>query len=244
MSDLPSEHDLLEPPAEAIIPVLPTPKFKVGETIYWPAVRSEEVKYTCPDCAGTQKWSVTTATATFEVNCQRCAEGGYKREFLTTYKKVAEARSLVVSAIEAALIANPDKYQSMYKVQYRETGHGWQVNEKDCCATEAEALALAEIMAERENKIHMEKFETKREHTICKMDLRHALAEEAAKKQRDAEIKYDKAIDAIKELKENHYGIDVRAKDFEYGGDTGYEKIARYLLSELDESHPESWGEY
>lgn len=133
---------------------LPTPKYRIGDTLWYAGVSSETAKLDCPDCAGTKVWLVKTANDVIETPCQRCCGGYMSRGChdkldLSYQIYVPKPGSFVVGRIEASTEGwrNGDK---LPEVMYWQT-NGSGRNETDIYGDEASAMAKSQIMADAKN---------------------------------------------------------------------------------------------
>ena len=225
--------------AEPLDLSLPVPKFKIGDTIYWPTTKTEHVVYDCPDCGGSAVWHVKTAKTEFDVPCQRCRSYGKQPpRTLTAMRYMPVVKSMVIAAIKAERNSEPSQWSRAQTVTYHEKHNtGWSVEEHKALASEVEALAIAEEMAAAENVKLDKRADEIRTREIAALDLTDALAAIESDTRRAAERKYEKAITEITEMPDHWYNFDSKYIEFEM------RKIARHILGELGEDIPEDWGE-
>jgi len=111
----------------------------IGDKVWVPMARIEQIEKTCPDCLGTARWHCTLPSGEeFDVECPRCYPGGY----LPSTGKVSEELSFVARAIKAnitGLRVNSDG------VEYTVTGGLLFRDERDVCDTEADAVARCAV---------------------------------------------------------------------------------------------------
>lgn len=129
-------------------------KYSVGDVVYWATTVTEKRTRPCPDCAGTKKWkAVSPAGGEYEFACPRCASGYYANRDTTldyhAYTPIASR--LTIGSIQVNTAA--DSYNSGNRYMCRETGigSGQVYSEDDLYETEAEAIAAAQIVADRQN---------------------------------------------------------------------------------------------
>jgi hypothetical protein len=133
---------------------LPTPKYRIGQTVWFAATRSTTATLPCPDCLGKKVWKVEMPSgATLETPCQRC-QGGY-----LSSGRQDDCLRLDYQAYEAA----PGSF-IIENVEARTKGHFagegpeityWSNNggrkEDALFATEEEARARSQVMADEAN---------------------------------------------------------------------------------------------
>lgn len=134
---------------------LPTPKFRIGDTVYTAEIETVTKRYPCPDCLGTGKWTVETpAGSKMETPCLRC--GSYSNTDLPSlFYTEAVARAQPFEIRTVSVKSTPDSW-SPELVEYSNRPHGGSCSyqtlpQGKAFATEAEALAAAEIMASLKN---------------------------------------------------------------------------------------------
>lgn len=125
---------------------IPTPRFAIGDTVYWPDVVQETAVLPCPDCNGTQKWeAVSPAGESFPMPCPRCSASQAE---LRTYKFSGTVRKLTIGSVRLDTSgSDPVEYMCL------ETGIGGGsiYRESRLGATEDEAKQhWPEMIAERE----------------------------------------------------------------------------------------------
>jgi hypothetical protein len=221
---------------------LPVPKFRIGDTIYWPATKTEHVVYACPDCGGSAVWQVKTAVTEFTVPCQRCRSyGKAPPRTLTAMRYLPDVKSMVIKSIKVERDSDPGKWGKARKVEYYEKGNsGWHVDEDTVFADRDEAMVIAVEKAAAENAALDARADEIRTREIACYDLTKALAAAEYDARVNVEIKYDKAVQLITDLKDGYMVSLYQCKT----DDARLERIARHLLTEMGEDIPECWGEY
>jgi hypothetical protein len=129
---------------------LPTPKYRIGETVYRSAITYETVKLSCPDCLGEWVWHATTpAGVTHLVECPRCQD----RYSLTADKLPPLAVQHYAPTVEAILIGSVQARTDDARVTYMTstTGSGSVYSERDLYPTREQAFAVAEAQANLKN---------------------------------------------------------------------------------------------
>jgi hypothetical protein len=102
---------------------LPTPKYKIGDTVFFPSYTSTVEQLPCPDCLGSRQWPVTTpAGQEIVLECPRCC--GYSAALPRLTKYVPLVTQLTIGQINATTYRKG--YDSANGVEYMcsETGTG------------------------------------------------------------------------------------------------------------------------
>lgn len=130
-------------------------KYSVGDTVYHATTSQTRKQHPCPDCKGERKWkAMSPAGAEYEFTCPRCsAFHRHERELSLEYTAhVAAATKLTIGSIKV----DTHPYSNSSPVQYMciETGVGGGsvYDEARLFPTEAEALAVASVMAAQLDK--------------------------------------------------------------------------------------------
>ena len=223
---------------------LPIPKFAIGQVVYWAASERVEEAAGCPDCLDTRKWKVTLPSGLeFDVECDRCQVYSPHIPAYKTTRYVAVVNPLVIADITVATHA---RYTSADgpEISYSHRGaSGSWIDEKRLFADESECLAKAEEMAaEAGARMLANDASVQKRHRLNAYGLAKVFAADEVEKRREAELKYEKAIGEICEVKELPFlidGLGRHTKDI----DAAAEAVARHLLNELNEGIPEEWGE-
>ncbi|HUW80450.1 MAG TPA: hypothetical protein VMV54_06090, partial [Acidocella sp.] len=84
---------------------LPTPKYKLGQTVWLAFTVSTKGMHDCPDCLGAKVWSLESpAGLKTTTPCIRCCGGHFSNDRsippLSYEKKVASTRPLTIGSIE------------------------------------------------------------------------------------------------------------------------------------------------
>ena len=127
---------------------LPTPRYRIGQTLYYADTTRTTANMECPDCRGSKVWLVKTANDVLETPCQRCCGGylsrGYQDKLSLTYT-VHEpvARRFIPDRVEARSKGHFDGDGP--EVMYWSSGGGRY--EIDLHETEEAALTVARLRA-------------------------------------------------------------------------------------------------
>jgi hypothetical protein len=133
--------------------MLPTPRYKIGDTVWRSYTEHTTEMLPCPDCLGTQTWKVITPAGTeMTAQCQRCENSTYLRSnakedipSLSVRKWMPRVRSLTIGSI----LIDTSKDSDPVEYMCRETGigSGSVYYESTLYSTREEALACAEAQA-------------------------------------------------------------------------------------------------
>jgi hypothetical protein len=131
---------------------LPTPKFKIGETVYFASSTTTQETLPCPECLGTGKWKIVTPSgAKFSTYCLRC-EGRSFNDLpsLKYLRHVPKAIALTVGSIR---IDTANYYGRHIEYMCLETGigSGSVYGEDKLYPSRDEAMAAAQANADAEN---------------------------------------------------------------------------------------------
>jgi hypothetical protein len=131
--------------------VIPTPKYAVGDTVFYVEHETVQARHACPDCSDTRQWTATSpAGETFAINCLRCATSyaGLPRDVppLTYQKATFGVRQLTIGSVK---IDTAPHYAEPVQYMCCETGvgSGRVYNESELFLNEADARHTAAIKA-------------------------------------------------------------------------------------------------
>jgi hypothetical protein len=126
---------------------LPTPKWKVGDTVFTVETRDGQETAQCPDCLGTKVWAVRSPGG-FEttVECPRCSGTGK----LGLRSRMALVRQLTVGSLRVSTVAYHGDEHIEYMCDETGVGSGSIWRESRLRATREEAAAAAELEAAKE----------------------------------------------------------------------------------------------
>lgn len=226
-----------EPPTEAPLPV---PRFSIGDTVYWATHTTTSVPATCPDCLDTKKWTVRLPSGDqFDVACERCGRN-YGTVATFHHKQfLPDVRSFTVRSMTVKSHAGWGRDEGPGVEYMSNIGGGTVIEEKKLFATHDDAMARAvEIAAKAEaDFLASEHGVRERERrSISTYRLKEAINQDAQNEARDWRHKYDGLIALIQELPEAYIsGHDSDLKELHRVW------IARYLLDDCGEPHPEKW---
>lgn len=211
---------------------IPVPKYTIGDTLYTTGYTQEYVDAPCPDCSGTHVWQVKTGSGIeFEIPCQRCAwHSGMPQWQIRQYTPIVH--EYMVTGVKFAYRADPGRYRKVAEVSYECKSN--ELREADVFADRDACMAVATERAATEAERHKVTAAGQYAGHISSMAIRDAVAFAAEELRRQAEIKYERAVEKITELKDEYIdGINEHR----------LEKVARHLLNELNEDIPSEWGE-
>lgn len=132
---------------------LPTPKYRIGQTVWHPQIDRSVEALPCPDCMGAKKWKVVTpAGLEMETPCQRCALSYGRIADLPRPERVvfkASARQLTIGGVRAGTpgMSHYGDNGIEYMCQETGVGSGTVYTEDKLHETEETALAVATIQA-------------------------------------------------------------------------------------------------
>lgn len=109
---------------------MPVPKYTIGQEVWFPSIERTTRQLPCPDCLGSQKWTVTTPAGTLlTCKCLRCS--GYYSDLTTPAHQrlpslkiedwVPAVRSLTIGSIQVDTAAH---WYEKVRYMCRETGVG------------------------------------------------------------------------------------------------------------------------
>jgi hypothetical protein len=164
---------------------LPTPKYKIGDTVYACDLKRVKRQLPCPDCLGSTEWAVKSPAGTeMTVSCPRCTArywSGTPNDMpsLDYWEHEATTRPLTIGSVRA----ETHDHDGGPKVTYmcRETGIGsgslWY--EDRLYETQAEALEVGQAEAALENSENEKKPERINARKISDMTLISAAIKDA-----------------------------------------------------------------
>lgn len=168
-----------------------TPKYSIGDMVWWANSGSELRWIKCPDCGGTRHILLIMHDGTeHSIKCGRCS-AGYEppKGIISYYEFNANPEIGNVAGIEIN-----HKGEIEYKLSYYKNGHGriYVVPETDLFIKEHEALAKAEQLIKDYNKEELDKINRKEKdtrtwawnvsyHRKCIKDAEKSLAHHTAK---------------------------------------------------------------
>lgn len=136
--------------------VIPQPLFAIGDTVYGCSTNVVSDSWPCPDCAGSNQWTATSAVGEqFKVECPRCKAGGYgiprSVPQLSRRRVVPSVQELTVGSIR--IDTADDDHPVAYMCTETGVGSGrvyYEGGDHGLFATEAEAQAHATLLAAEE----------------------------------------------------------------------------------------------
>lgn len=133
-----------------------TTKFSVGDTVWFATTTTEKRRHDCPDCLGEKVWKcISPAGGEFTVACPRCSAAYQSdRDLSLDYAVMAPAARRLTVGLVRASSHQGDGYGEGNEYMCNETGigSGSLYKEDRLFATEAEALAAAQAMADETNQ--------------------------------------------------------------------------------------------
>lgn len=134
----------------------PTPRFNIGDAVFFPTVMTTKASLPCPDCHGTGKWSVKSpAGLETTIPCPRCAQRytSISRDIpsleYTQYIASVEQRTIGSVRVDT----HPFSADEMVQYMCRETGigSGQVYQESKLFKTSEEAMEVAQRDADERN---------------------------------------------------------------------------------------------
>jgi hypothetical protein len=125
-----------------------TTKFSIGDTVYHATTTTERRQHPCPDCLGSRKWlAKSPAGREYQFSCPRCGADYQSEPGLSLHYSVftAAVHPLTIGQVEGH--AGGSEAKNRYMCHETGIGSGTVYYEENLFATEAEALAHAEIKA-------------------------------------------------------------------------------------------------
>ncbi len=167
--------------------MIPTPKFVIGQEVFYGTTIDHSADLPCPDCKDTKQWTVTTpAGESFTVACQRCS-GGYRRSDLPSLTQRVWSPSVRLLTIGQIKIETPvetswgDRESVHYMCRETGVGSGSVYRESQLFATEDEARTIATMEANRQTAEWGAKPEPTAQREIAEVRLSEAFGEQARK---------------------------------------------------------------
>lgn len=205
---------------------LPTPKFAIGDVVYWPTTVTTKEPVPCPDCLGTHRWKVITPAGTeMEAECQRCT--GYTRiadlpkpERLVSKPSVRRLTVGKITATTHASYSNRDCVE--YMCSETGIGSGAIYQESQLFATEEEAMASATAEADKRTAEYAAAPRAMDERKLECLTIKDADLEATRSSRWHAWYSYTRLRDTLKEVCENESGdsasdrIDTLNSELEY----------------------------
>lgn len=148
------EADTHRATGAAVVGDLPTPRFRIGQTAFYPDTTKVVEQLDCPDCLGAKTWRLEMPSGdTHDVPCQRCCGG-------MTYSRVDDLPTLNYEVYQPVvgqfLIANVEVRAKGHwngkgpEVKYGNAGSQWR-EEDALYGDEETALTLAKLKAAEMN---------------------------------------------------------------------------------------------
>ncbi len=132
---------------------LPTPKYRIGDTVYRPQITATTEALPCPDCLGERVWHATTpAGVTHLLECPRCQDRysiADKLPPLKVQRYVALIEEIRIESVEVRSHVGFRDDQITYMTST--TGSGSVYSERSLYSTKEAAQQAAEIQAALKN---------------------------------------------------------------------------------------------
>ena len=212
---------------------LPTPKFAIGDVVYWPTTETTREPAPCPDCLGTRRWKVTTPAGTeMEAECQRCT--GYSRiadlpkpERLVSKPSVRRLTVGKITATTHASYGNRDCVE--YMCSETGIGSGSIYQESQLFATEDEAMVSATAEADKRTAEYASVPRAMGERMLESLTIKDADLEATRFSRWNAWYSYTGLRDTLKEVCENESGDSASDRLDTLNGELEYDRNYREL---------------
>jgi hypothetical protein len=205
---------------------LPTPKFAIGDVVYWPTTETTKEPMPCPDCLGTRRWKVITPAGTeMEAECQRCTGFGRIADLPKPERLVSKpsVRRLTIGKITASTHASyGDRDRVEYMCSETGIGSGSIYQESQLFSTEDEAMAVAIAEADKRTAEYAEAPRAMEERKLERLTIKDADLEATRSARWNAWYSYTSLRDTLKEVCENESGdsasdrLDTLNSELEY----------------------------
>ena len=132
---------------------IPTPKYEIGQTVFYASHIAKTKSHPCPDCLGSGEWSVTTpAGSIFAVACKRCIAYKSDRDLSLQYEvHVPLVRNLTIGSVQINTAAYKPSEVIAYMCLETGVGSGSIYYEPNLFATERESETASNDMCEVHN---------------------------------------------------------------------------------------------
>jgi hypothetical protein len=131
---------------------MPTPKYKIGDFVWYASTATEPRTHPCPDCLGKRTWHVRSpAGGVYEAPCPRCTGRHQSNSCLNlTYR--AHVPSVSIFTIGSIRINTADVYPVEYMCVETGVGSGSVYDEHLLHPTKEEAEVAATILAAKNDQ--------------------------------------------------------------------------------------------
>ncbi|MGA0564137.1 hypothetical protein ACO2RV_16960 [Ancylobacter sp. VNQ12] len=228
---------------------LPTPKFAIGDIVFYPSFGTRIEALPCPDCLGTRRWKVVTpAGAELDTECQRCMGWGRPADLPKPERQVAYpiVSRLTVGKIEVTTHPWEGRDPVRYMACETGVGSGSIYDESRLCASEEAAEAVAQAMANAKTIEIAERPEATRDFKLSSLTLKDADLSRTWSERYEAWVCYRVLRDAIgtaledASLSAKEKIADIAA-EYEWGvrnRDPGDEIIIPVVIAKLRQQAP------
>ena len=126
--------------------MIPTPKFAIGATVYYPRVEHDKVHKTCPDCLGRRTWhAVLPSSEELDFSCPTCTHGYECTGKVSSWDAVGRVETLTIGSVR---LDSADEHPIQYMCVETGVGSGRLYNEENLLTSLEEAEALLPKMVE------------------------------------------------------------------------------------------------
>lgn len=187
-----------------------TPKYKIGDSVFFRSMEMRKEKQPCPDCLETRKWKVSTpAGDEFEIQCARCASGYFDAPGIHVSSWHPVVRPLTIGSIRIDTAADAER-RIEYMCCETGVGSGSIYSEAHLFGNEADALAAAAALCAEKNAEQHQTKVIERDRTLSGYKLSRAYAEA---ERRVSESLRDE-LDEIEQKVRDEYTTDEELVEF------------------------------
>ncbi len=167
-----------------------TTRYSIGDCVWHANTMTDVKQHPCPDCNNTRQWqAVSPAGNEYSFACPRCTAryAGHNQASLKYMAHVPLVQQLTIGSIQYNSAADSWDNRTRYMCRETGVGSGSVYDEARLFATEAEALAAAQLIADEANSTQkhvVEQFNRTLE--ISDYQLENALLKDAADAKRRA----------------------------------------------------------
>ncbi len=118
-------------------------KYDVGDSVFAGKAEWVETHVVCPDCAGTEEWTITAASGSWKAECQTCKWGRFHGTRPPGTVKKSGRHPLVEDLTIGSVRLNTEDEGHTYMCVETGVGSGRVYYEKSLFSTYVEAMAFA-----------------------------------------------------------------------------------------------------
>lgn len=127
--------------------MIPTPKYEIGQTVWWATTTTTQDTLPCPDCLGKREWKITAPSGDeYTIDCPRCARlFGHHSNSLSVYSETPLVQELTVGSMRMDTNSSDDVFS--YMCNETGVGSGQVYGESTLSDDRDTAFARAAILA-------------------------------------------------------------------------------------------------